>query len=408
MATAGGPNIERDGLVFGYDTSYGINTNNISSRFYPGKSTTNRASEFTDPSFQSLANGVNPSTAIQLGSGHTCEIVTFQGEKALKVNRGSSNGAFSQNRIFWTRSANAGNYWSWSALVYSTTPGPSIGLEANGGGYTWGIGQVGSSSHSGNGWERLFVRSSSPLIGNTTTYNFIYANTNADFYVKDIQFEYNQYPTPFTTGTRTSTTSLIDLTRTTNINVSSVSFDSTGQPTFDGTNDYINVLSNSSLNLTSTGTVSVWINPNSLTQGSYANLVGRNTGGSVNQQSYTLSWRQVSNGIFGQICNGNGTYNELTTSFPTQSGVWYNVVLTWDGSNVKLFLNGEQANSITQTINCQVLNTDLTIGGFTYKGAGGNAEYFNGKIANVQMYNIGLSAQEVQQNYNAYKNRFNL
>jgi hypothetical protein len=41
MSTTGGPNIERDGLVFGYDTGYGINTNNISSRFYPGMPTTN-------------------------------------------------------------------------------------------------------------------------------------------------------------------------------------------------------------------------------------------------------------------------------------------------------------------------------------------------------------------------------
>ena len=44
---------------------------------------------------------------------------------------------------------------------------------------------------------------------------------------------------PFVNGTRSSTASLIDLKETTDIDVSNVSFDSTGQPTFDGTSDYI-------------------------------------------------------------------------------------------------------------------------------------------------------------------------
>jgi len=36
-----GPNIERDGLVFGYDTGYGVADNSTATRFYPGESTIN-------------------------------------------------------------------------------------------------------------------------------------------------------------------------------------------------------------------------------------------------------------------------------------------------------------------------------------------------------------------------------
>ena len=36
-----GPNIERDGLVCGYDTGYGVVNNHTSSRFYLGKNTSN-------------------------------------------------------------------------------------------------------------------------------------------------------------------------------------------------------------------------------------------------------------------------------------------------------------------------------------------------------------------------------
>ena len=40
-----GPNIERDGLVFGYDTGYGIAGNSIATRFYKGANITNTSTQ---------------------------------------------------------------------------------------------------------------------------------------------------------------------------------------------------------------------------------------------------------------------------------------------------------------------------------------------------------------------------
>jgi hypothetical protein len=184
--------------------------------------------------------------------------------------------------------------------------------------------------------------------------------------------------------------------------------DGDGSWKFDGTDDYMNVSHNTSLNLTSQGTISTWINPAVLTQGWYANIVAKNTGGSVNQQSYTLSWRQVSGVLFGQICNGSGTYNEVYGSFPTVANVWYNIVFTWNGSQLVMYNNGVVVGTSTQTINNQVLVTDLTIGGYTYKGAGGGDEYFNGKISQTYIYNRGLTQAEVTTMYNATKSRYGL
>jgi hypothetical protein len=128
----------------------------------------------------------------------------------------------------------------------------------------------------------------------------------------------------------------------------------------------------------------------------------------VNTQAYTLSWRQISNAFLGQICNGSGTYNEIYAALPTVANVWYNIVFTWNGSQLVMYNNGVVIGTTTQTINCQVLATDLTIGGFTYKGAGGSGEYFNGNIPKVELYNRGLTAQEVEQNYKATKSRYGL
>jgi hypothetical protein len=184
--------------------------------------------------------------------------------------------------------------------------------------------------------------------------------------------------------------------------------DGNGSWKFDGTDDYINVTHNTSLNLASQGTISTWINPFSLTQGLFTNIVAKNTGGAVNQQSYTLSWRQVSGGLYGQICDGLGTYNEVLVSFPTVANVWYNIVFTWNGSQLAIYNNGVVVGTSTQTINNQSLLTDLTIGGYTYKGDGGGDEYFNGKISQIYIYNRGLTSTEILTIYNATKTRYGL
>ena len=175
---------------------------------------------------------------------------------------------------------------------------------------------------------------------------------------------------------------------------------------FDGVDDYASVPTSTDLELTNVGTISAWIKPHTLTQGSYANIVSKNTGGGTNLQSYTFSWRQSSNAIFLETCNGSGVYNSLTTALPTTANVWYNLVGTWNGSNLYIYINGVVKATSAQTINAQVLNAPVTIGGFTYSGAGGSHEYFNGNIANVKLYKKGFTAAEVTQNFNAQKNRF--
>ncbi len=66
---------------------------------------------------------------------------------------------------------------------------------------------------------------------------------------------------------------------------------------FDGVDDYVSVPNSTDLDLTNVGTISVWIKPHTVTQGSYANMVAKSIGGSSNQQAYNFTWRQVSSVI---------------------------------------------------------------------------------------------------------------
>ena len=172
-----------------------------------------------------------------------------------------------------------------------------------------------------------------------------------------------------------------------------------------GNNDYVSVANTASLDLTTAGTLSIWINPNSLTQLGITNLIGKTTGGDSGNQSYYLYW--IGGEIKGIIQN-SGTYNSISTPIPTALG-WYNYVFTWGNGYLNLYKNGVLVSTpVSKTINAQSLNTTVNIGGYIFGGAGLNNNTFNGKIPIVNIYNRDLSSTEVLFNFNLIKSRFGL
>jgi len=189
--------------------------------------------------------------------------------------------------------------------------------------------------------------------------------------------------------------------------IGGLSYNSTegGSIAFSGgtSNDYVSIANSASLNLTTAGTLSIWVNPNSLTQRSLTNLIGRTIDGAPNGQSYYLYW--TGGNITGIIQNG-GTYNSISTPVPTVLG-WYNYVFSWGNGYLKLYKNGVQVSTpVAKTVNAQSLTTTVNIGGSIFGGAGGNQNTFNGKIPIVQIYNRDLSDAEVLQNFNSLRSRF--
>jgi hypothetical protein len=205
----------------------------------------------------------------------------------------------------------------------------------------------------------------------------------------DLQVEINKgHATPFTLTSRSDTASLIDLKKTTDIDVGDVSFDSTGQPTFDGTNDYIDIPSTNLISGTQDFTVE-----------SVYNLQGQ-TGGEIfgNYGSgYTTNHLWFS-GQYGIWLDG-GVY---APGAPLSNGKYHMVGLRQNGI-MKLYLNGELVNSQTRTSS---IATDINYRiGADVNGAG---EPFVGDIYLVKAYNRALTAAEINSNFNAYKNRFDI
>jgi len=74
---------------------------------------------------------------------------------------------------------------------------------------------------------------------------------------------------------------------------------------------------------------------------------------------------------------------------------WSHLAATYDGATRRLFVNGVQVASLTQTGPIQTSTQALTIGGDALYG-----QYWAGLIDEARIYNRALSASEIQTDMN--------
>ena len=169
-----------------------------------------------------------------------------------------------------------------------------------------------------------------------------------------------------------------------------------GSIVFDGTNDYVNCVNNSSLSFTNNLTVSIWCSSNNAA--SYRSPLMKT---SSNAWADGFGYWQFSGTFAFYINQWNGAQ---TVSVSKASFSITNFVATYNGVNLKLYENGTliQTGS-SYTTNISNSSTNLEIG----RGGGGDFNW-SGNIASTKIYNRALSAAEIQQNYNALRGRFSI
>ena len=136
--------------------------------------------------------------------------------------------------------------------------------------------------------------------------------------------------------------------------------------------------------------------------GSYGNLIGDYF---TNSTATTGEWQLMMgpNSEFNFYKVGPG-YVISSVSSGFSNYTWINVVVTRIGSAITMYANGNVIATGTDSTSYGTVTGNLNIG----IDGNNSSEPFPGKIANVQIYNIGLTTSEVKQNYNKYKTRFNL
>jgi hypothetical protein len=157
---------------------------------------------------------------------------------------------------------------------------------------------------------------------------------------------------------------------------------------FDGTNDYINFGNNSTL-YQSSGTLSAWTKASS-PGGSFRGIIAK-------QGAYGLFYADSILVAYDWAADAT-----RSTGINIADNTWKNVVLTYQSgvsNGTFIYLNGVSVLTTTITIQSQVANL--------FGGAEANANQFAAcQISSFNMYNRALSAQEVLQNYNATKMRY--
>ncbi len=130
----------------------------------------------------------------------------------------------------------------------------------------------------------------------------------------------------------------------------------------------------------------------------------------------TTAWRDI-------IEKGNDNYYLMATSdhssFPAGDGIfagtstteafgatplalntWAHIAATYDGTTLRMYVDGSQVASAARTGVIKTSTNALTLGGDPFYG-----QYFRGTIDEVRIYNRALSAAEVQTDMNTRLDR---
>jgi hypothetical protein len=176
-----------------------------------------------------------------------------------------------------------------------------------------------------------------------------------------------------------------------------------GSIVFDGVDDYYSSPDASSLDFSTAMSICMWVNRSGNGSQIEEILLHKESGGAPAGGYQLWIERATLKSVF-RIRNSSNTSDTLTSTGSITTGQWAFLTSTYDGSNIVLYRNGINDGSKTTTINPigNVTNV-LSIGGVAT-----NTSYnWNGNISSVQLYNRALSSQEVLQNYNALKSRYN-
>jgi hypothetical protein len=384
MPTAGGPNtLGESNLVFAYDTGDVKNS-------YKGQPTVNTFGTYPTDLYNWASSG-NACTlsrdTIQSPVGNTPLKMVTLGNDAY-TNTYNSTG----NNI---SAASSGQTWTISvwAKANQNTVGQIFHFGANSSGNIIDFGATGISLTTE--WTRYtYTRTFTDgnVVAIQTRLDGADAFQSGDIIWWDgLQVEQKAYATQFTTGTRSATQGLLPLIGNSTIDLTNVSFNSNAQMTFDGTNDYIY----------SSVTLGTEITLETVIQSS--NYSGNKIPISINGDAYSSGPNLYFTNNIIAWNTGNGDANPFANSYYPNSNYHHIVVTNVFGGTAILYIDGIQIGTATSLNTTTTGTNKLIIGDYHDTGYAINAN-----IPITKIYNRALTAQEVKQNYQQYKTRFNL
>lgn len=177
-----------------------------------------------------------------------------------------------------------------------------------------------------------------------------------------------------------------------------------GSIVFDGVNDFTTTTSDISFSITEPWTYSIWLSPAAGMVNAWKNIIGQN-----DDTNCTWMFHPGSLGFYQSYYNSR-TYIWYTSIKPGTTlpiNQFSNIVISCtpvdtDRTLFRSYLNGVARDTTTFTW-APINRTQV------FNRIGGNGDrYYIGNVATTFIYCRALTAEEILQNYNATKSRFNL
>ena len=157
-------------------------------------------------------------------------------------------------------------------------------------------------------------------------------------------------------------------------------------------NSWAEVHDNESLDITTAITLEVWIKYDGIgDRGVLGKWYGNNK---ESYLLYTATNHRAVLYIFATATSSVASSTIMTT------GDWYHIVGTYDGSNMKVYVNGTSEGTVAKTGNVRTTDKEVEIGRY-YDS---NTYAYQDSIAQPRIYNRALTAEEVQRSYDSGKN----
>jgi len=112
---------------------------------------------------------------------------------------------------------------------------------------------------------------------------------------------------------------------------------------------------------------------------------------------------------FGLGNNSSGSnINDISANVDLNKNQWYSLAVTYDGTQVKFYLNGSLVSTENLTLQDGIHQNDYNtfIGKYRPNGGSNGLQFFKGKLDNVGIWNRALTHQEIQNLYFKENNVF--
>ena len=161
---------------------------------------------------------------------------------------------------------------------------------------------------------------------------------------------------------------------------------------YDGDNDETVVSYENLVSTTSEITLGYWVNFDTLSEDQRILL---------RSNAYTLWYDNKIGALRFELNDGSTWFGDAGIPKSNLSlDTWLNVVGTYDGSNAKIYLDGNEQDSVSASNSINDPANDL------YFGSLGNGVWLDGGLDDPVFYSRGLSASDVQALYDATKGNY--